>query len=230
MLAILIAIIAICLIFILLHLRPLTEDEINSLAVKKRSKNIRRYYYFDVREYNANKDFKKSMNPNGTFYYINENLHEFPSLAAALLKYKKHEWVIIAFEKCKIITQIWLNKGNDKTEVGLNLPVSNILKIAKVNAHNSVIRFHNHPNSNPDRYIYNKPSSQDLLSAGKLSKTFNDQGINFLDFVCERGKHYEYYLSASNKFMPLEEYLSDINKINGSSRIDNLKLHIERIF
>jgi len=36
------------------------------------------------------------MNPNGTFYRINESLFGFPATVAALLKYKKHEWIIIA--------------------------------------------------------------------------------------------------------------------------------------
>ena len=230
MLVILIIVIISCIIFILLHLRPLTDDEINYLSVKRRNKNIRGYYSFDAQEYNANKDFKKRMNPNGTFYKINESLFSFPSLAAALLKYKKHEWIIIAFEKNKNINLAWMNKGIDRANVNIQLPFYKISEIAMKDDDNSVMAFHNHPNSNPNSYICNRPSNQDIQSAIMLAKILNANKINLVEFVCERGKHYEYYLSTSNYFMPIEEYMSDIRKINGTSKTQNLNLHIERIF
>jgi len=87
-------------IFLLLHLRPLNEGEVKALAIKRRHNVIFKYYNFDMDEYAANKNFKKRMNPNGKFYEIDHDLHSFPSIAAALLKYKKHEWIIISFEKC----------------------------------------------------------------------------------------------------------------------------------
>jgi len=91
------------LIFVFTHLRPLTEDEVKQLGTKRRGKQIRGYFSFAAVGFNVDKEFKKQMNPNGTFYRINEGLFEFPSIAAALLKYKKHEWIIIAFEKHKKI-------------------------------------------------------------------------------------------------------------------------------
>lgn len=39
------------------------------------------------------------MNPNGEIYLLDEKLEEFPSIAAGLLKYKKHEWRLTALEK-----------------------------------------------------------------------------------------------------------------------------------
>ena len=39
------------------------------------------------------------MRADGRFYKIEERLFEFPALATGLLKYKKHEWIIIAFER-----------------------------------------------------------------------------------------------------------------------------------
>ena len=93
-------------IFIIFHLRKLTENEVMQLSKKRRDKKLSEYFLFDNREYSANKNFKKIMNPNGKIYQINESLFEFPSIAAALLKYKKHEWIIIAFEKNKNINSI----------------------------------------------------------------------------------------------------------------------------
>ena len=89
----------IILFYVFTHLRPLTDDEIFKLAQKRRNKTIRNYFLFDNREYNVNKEFK-NMRADGRFYKIEERLFEF-LLAAGLLKYKKHEWIIIAFEKEK---------------------------------------------------------------------------------------------------------------------------------
>lgn len=71
----------------------------------------RLYLSFDYKEFAVNKGFKKQISPNGSVYEINEILFEFPSKAAVLLKYKKHEWVIIAFENEKNVYLIWPNKG-----------------------------------------------------------------------------------------------------------------------
>nr|MBC7244231.1 hypothetical protein [Chloroflexota bacterium] len=98
---ILVSIFLITIVFVFTHLRPLNEGEINQLATKRRNKQIRGYFSFAAGEFDVNREFKKRMNPNGTFYRINEGLFEFPSIAAALLKYKKHEWISIAFENQK---------------------------------------------------------------------------------------------------------------------------------
>lgn len=113
-------------IFILTHLRPLTHEEIKSLASKRRSNQVRAYYSFDNRELSVDKEFKKQMNSSGTYYDVNETLFSFPSTAAALLKYKKNEWIIIGFERNKSIDLIWLNKGFDRASASLHLSYAEI--------------------------------------------------------------------------------------------------------
>jgi len=216
--------------FIVTHLRPLTKDEVKSLAGKRRNRQIRMYFSFDTRELSVNKEFKKRMNPNGTFYKINENLFGFPSTAAALLKYKKHEWIIIAFENNKTIDLIWLNKGFDRSGVSPYLSVEDITKTAKRENLTSVLIFHNHPNINPNYYDCRRPSDQDIKSAKEFAKVFNSNGINLLEFVCERGKHYEYFLSPADTFLLLTEFIEAIDKANGQSKFKNLSLHFKRIF
>lgn len=105
------------LIFVFTHLRPMTEKEVKQLGIKRRDKQIRLYFSFNTSEFNIDKEFKERMNPNGKLYRINETLFVFPSIASALLKYKKHEWIIISFEKKKKIDSIWLNKGFDRSGV-----------------------------------------------------------------------------------------------------------------
>jgi len=226
----LIVIFGILLLFILTHIRPLNEHEINQLGNKRRGKQIRTYFSFDRREIGVDKEFKKRMNASGKFYPIRERLQTFPSVAAALLKYKKHEWNIIAFERNKEVFLIWCNKGLDRRSVTLNLSMENVARIAYEKGANSILFFHNHPNPDPGRYSTNRPSDQDLKSAKLYSTIYNSRGLNLVEFVCERGRHFEYFMSPANSFLPLTEFLEAINYINGSSRLSNLKLHIERIF
>ena len=217
-------------IFILTHLRQLTDEEVTDLAGKRRKNQIRFYFSFTNNELTPDKDFKKRMDASGTFYQINEPLEKFPSVAASLLKYKKHEWIIIAFEKDKNIGLIWLNKGQNRYGVSsiLNLPF--LISAAKAGDYKTILILHNHPNWNPNYYRFNKPSNQDLKSAEEFKKALNPNGLNLIEFVCERGHHYEYYLSPSDSFYPVTIYLDEINKENGRTKSKNLALHFERVF
>jgi len=105
-----------------------------------------------------------------------------------------------------------------------------MVKIAKQENYTSVLIFHNHPNSHPNYYDCTKPSKQDIKSANSFAKILNSNGINLVEFVCERGKHYEFFLSPSNKFLPLTEFIKTIEKVNGKSKLKNLFLHFERFF
>jgi hypothetical protein len=220
----------IAIIFIITHLSPLTDDEIKSLADKRRKYQINNYYSFSSHEFEADKDFKKHMNANGKFYTINETLYNFPSLAAANLKYKKHEWIIFAFEKNKKLDLLWLNKGSDNTKVSSHISLFDILKVAQSNNYKSVLFFHNHPNTNPNYYDCTKPSTQDLKSASELKDLLNSNEINLIAFICERGQHYKYFLSIADSFFPISLIIVELRKENGQSKLDNLSLHFERIF
>jgi len=218
------------LIFVVTHLRPLTKEETKSLGSKRRKRQIRVYFSFESREFTANKEFKKRMNPNGTFYRMSESVSRFPAVAAALLKYKKHEWIIVAFEKDNKVELIWLNKGFDRSSVSSYLSMENTTKTAEQENQKSVLIFHNHPNINPNYYDCKKPSEKDITSANELAQVLNPKGINLLEFVCERGRHYEYFLSPADTFLPLLEFIEVIDKVNGQSKYKNLSLHFGRIF
>jgi hypothetical protein len=218
------------LIFVLIHLRPLKASETESLSKKRRKNSIRMYFKFSKYEFSANSQFKKSMNSSGQFYQIQEGLYDFPSIASALLKYKKHEWAIIAFEKNRSIDLIWINKGEDKSSVQIKLNTESMIHYSKTNDYSSILIFHNHPNSNPSYYDCTKPSEQDVILAKEYANELNQNGYNLLEFVCERGKHYEYFSSISDKFLPIMNYKTDIENLNNISKYQNLKLHCERIF
>lgn len=218
------------LIYIFTHLQSLTESEIGKLAQKRRNDRIRNYFFFDNREYNADKKFKKNMRSDGRFYKIEERLFEFPAVAAGLLKYKKHEWIIIAFEKEKRVELIWLNKGKDNKSVSWFLSASEIVETAKQHSFSSVLVFHNHPNPSPRHYSCTQPSELDIETANQQGVTLNANDINLLEFVCEKGRHYEYFRSPSAEFFPISQFIKEIRNVNGVSRLKNLSLHLENTF
>ena len=218
------------LVFVVIHLRPLTEGEVQLLANKRRNKHIRMYFSFDNREFTVNREFKRKMNPDGAFYQLNESVYGFPPLAAGLLKYKKHEWVIIAFEREKRVFLAWLNKGPSRESVSSHLSAKDIAVVAKEKDATSVLCFHNHPNPAPGYLDCTRRSEQDIETARVRSWVLNERGTNLVSFVCERGRHYEYCRSPANAFLPRAEFIEAINRVNNQSKLGNLSLHIERIF
>lgn len=214
----------------LTHLRPLDQSEVQQLGVARRNKEIRQYLSFADVECSVDMDFKKRMNPNGSFYELDESLSLFPPAAAALLKYKKHEWVIIAFEKGKKVESMWLNKGPDRSSVSIYLPVEDIADISTRNDYTTVLIFHNHPNSNPSQLDCTQASETDLRTANKFAHVLNAKGVNLVKFVCERGSHYEYFFSPAESFVPLLEVTRTIEASNGRSGMSNFSLHCERLF
>jgi hypothetical protein len=217
-------------LFIVLHLRPLADHEIKALGIKRRKRNIEAYYHLDNVERNVNPEFKKSLNPRGVLYRVDLPLHSAASTVAGLLKYKKHEWIVVAFEKGKQVGHLWVNKGHNNSSASIYLPLDEVLNTARRNGYSSVLMFHNHPNSNPSRYNCTQASKTDLVTASQWASTLNPGGVSLAEYVCERGRHYRYFLSPSESFLPLAGFVGAINKANGYSKFGNLKLHMERIF
>ena len=218
------------LLIILTHLRPLTFEEVRILGTKRRGKKLKEYFYFKNNECSVDMNFKKRMKPTGKFYQTDEPLFKFPSIAAGLLKYKKHEWTIVAFEKDTRIFLIWLNKGPDRSTVSTFISPDRIAEIANEKDATSVLTFHNHPNPDPNYISCTKPSQQDIQTAAFRESVYNKNNLNFLSFVCERGRHFRYYFSPSDAFLPLPTFIEALNAVNGSSRLKNLNLHFERFF
>lgn len=218
------------LVFVLTHLRPLTESEVAQLARRRRKKQIQWYFSFTKREFIANRDFKKAMNPDGHFRVVAEPLFNWPSLAAAMLKYKKHEWIVVAFERGQRVDLVWVNKGIDRTQVALHLPTDRIAQLSKQGGYVSILVSHNHPNPNPELYDFRHASQQDFRFANALAGALNAEGLNLIKFVCERGRHYEYFRSISESFIPLSDIVGEITGANGVARLSNLALHLKRVF
>jgi len=219
-----------CLVFAFTHLDRLSESEVIQLASKRRKKQVRQYFTFDAGQTTVSTEFKAQMAPRGTFYPISCSLHDFPSVAAALLKYKKHEWIILAFERAKEIGMVWVNKGPDRTRVMLELPVYQVIEKAIQGRYTSILAFHNHPNIDPRHYNCLLASPTDLETARQWALALNESGLTHLAMVCERGRFSEYWLSPADCFLNGSGFVAAISQGNGRSRLANLRLHLERIF
>ena len=217
-------------VFVILHLRQLRPREVHRLAEKRRRKQVRAYFWFSSGKVNPNAGFKNAMAARGAFYPVEAGLSWFPSFAAALLKHKKHEWIIIAFERAKKVDLMWLNKGSDRTCVAPHLSMGAIVQRAQAKCCASVLVFHNHPNPDPSRFDMLCASAQDHHRAALLRDVALPAGVNLLEFVCERGRFLEYHRSVAPAFFPLEVFTDSAAAENGRSSLHNLRLHLERLF
>lgn len=182
--------------------KPLTQNEINRLMNKRRKKYLKKYYTFNQVNSFPYKDFKSNLKANGMFYPANIELLHFPSYVANLLKGKKHEWVVFGFVRDDKVISIYANKGYDKTKVAPNINETIIIQHCRKNNCQTVMRLHNHPNSDPRHYTALLASKQDKISAHYFSEQMNKNNINWIDFVCERGRFIEFYRSISNNSFP----------------------------
>lgn len=215
------------LFFLLTHRRELTDVEMEKLSQKRRKNYIRMNYNFRLVNAFPDKNFKSSMNPKGQMYNANISLEDFPSYAANLLKWKKHEWVLLALVQDKQVKCFYANKGLDKSSVSFNCNIYDLLEICKDNSCQTIMRFHNHPNSDPQRYNCLLASNQDKISAKSISEITIKEGVNWIDFICERGKFTRFFYEFSNTFFPESSQICYIEEENGESKVRNYKLQRE---
>ncbi len=188
--------------YCLTYKKALTQDEIKRLMNKRRKKHIKKYYNFKQVNSFPYKEFKSNLKASGMFYPSNIELLHFPSYVANLLKGKKHEWVVFGFVRDNMVVSIYANKGYDKTKVAPNIDANVIIQHCRNLNCQTVMRFHNHPNSDPKHYTGLLASKQDKISANYFSEQLIRYNINWLDFVCERGRFIEFYRSFSNNSFP----------------------------
>jgi len=206
---------------------PLNQGEVLELARIKQWRHLLAVHSFSSTPIVADTSKKKSMKPSGQFVRCDLGFSDLPSSIAGLLKYKKHEWVVLVFVKNLHAEYLWWNKGQDGTSVSPHLRGGYLDNALRLHNPDMVARLHNHPNPNPSKYRVNQPSSQDLKSAEYFSTLLSQQGIGFMDFVCERGVPYLYYAFLSSRSAPIEGFINDISKVNDSGLFANVGLRRE---
>jgi len=96
---------------------PLTADEASLLSQKRRRNRALLEYRFCSNQRVADRAEKKAMDSTGQFVVCDFDFLQAPSRIAGLLKYKKHEWVVLAFISSSRVSRLWWNKGPDGTQV-----------------------------------------------------------------------------------------------------------------
>ncbi|HVA94017.1 MAG TPA: hypothetical protein VNI36_03860 [Candidatus Dormibacteraeota bacterium] len=206
---------------------PLNNLEILALS-KKRQRNLALSKYdFSTMPRPADVAEKKAMNSQGEFVGCDLGYCDAPARMAGLLKYKKHEWIVIAFINSFHVRHLWWNKGPDGTKVWSFLRDHSLRAAIRSFRPDAIAILHNHPNPNPSRYRANIPSEADLRSAGLYDSEFSKHGISLLEFICERGVPHLYYASFASSVAPIDPITDEVQKINGAGILKNYSLRKE---
>jgi len=217
-------------LFVVTHLRPLSQLELQDMAVRRRKRAIRRYYQYSASPAQMDPEFKRRMKAKGELCAVSEPLRSFPSIAASHLKYKKYEWMLVAFEKHGHVECMWLNKG-ERASVGPRLQFEGLLDLGVKEHYTSILVFHNHPSStrasNPFDVV---PSKSDVDLAEAWGRRAGELGLSVASFICYRGIAGAYKIKCPDSFLPVTACLSDLDSANGKSKFKNLWLHCERLF
>lgn len=219
--AIALIVVVLYLLYFWINSDSLSDEEIVELASCRRFWDAHNYFAFSKTEVEINKHFKSTLNRDGRLYTCIESLGEFPAIASALLKGKKHEWVVFAYCKNKTVGSFYANKGHDNRSVEPNMSIRQIIEIAQAQGAEIVLQFHNHPNA------VLSSSDQDRTSADYFGKVFTDIGVTFISFVCGAGQFRQYGWWLADSFYQLDNYLKLIEQNNASSRSTNFGLRKE---
>lgn len=117
-----------------LRRHPLDDDEVRRLARKRRRNRALSMFGFSAVPQHVDPAEKKAMRSRGEFVDCDLHYREMPSRVAALLKFNKHEWVVIAFVRSLQVRRLWWNKGPDGTQVSLFLPDDEVSTLARENS------------------------------------------------------------------------------------------------
>lgn len=206
---------------------PLNEDEVRRLAWKRRRNRALSTFEFSVAPQQVDPAQKKAMRSRGEFVDCDLQWREVPSRVAALLKFKKHEWVVIAFVRSLRVRLLWWNKGPDGTQVWSFLPDDEVKRVLRRHDCDAVAFLHNHPNPDPSRYRMSLPSERDLHWAGHWRQMLALEDVSLLKFVCERGVPYLYFASFADSVLPVAPIVEEIVADNGLGALRNYGLRVE---
>jgi DNA repair protein RadC len=114
---------------------------------------------------------------------------DFLEYIGQFFKYKKHEWIFVAFMRDNTLTQFWINKGPDNDGVSPFIAISDVAEICKQNKYNRVLIGHNHPSGAL------RPSEQDRVSLEEFMDYLAQENIKIDEYVFVAGDWCNYGLS-----------------------------------
>lgn len=209
------------------HRLPLTSEEVFLLAEKRRRVLALQEFVFSRVPQAAHPAEKKAMKKLGEHVGCDTEYLGFPARIAGLLKYKKHEWIVIAFVYSKKVKHMWWNKGPDGTKVWLLLDLPTIEKMVRTYKPDAIVMLHNHPNPDPSRFRMNVPSEADHKHALFYWTNLRPYGVSLLEFICERGVPYLYYASFADSVIPVSPIIENVEENNGKGIFKNYRLRKE---
>ena len=106
-----VAIVAAVAVLVWVYSHPLNAQQLAELAARRRLASVRAYFRFHGAPVTADSAFKQKMPPRGGWFNFDCQMEIWPATAAALFKYKKHEWVVVAFLHDRRVSRLWINKG-----------------------------------------------------------------------------------------------------------------------
>lgn len=206
---------------------PLNPEEVLALSRKRQRNRALWKFDFSTIPRRVVAPEKKAMKSQGEFVACDLDYSDTPAHIAGFLKYKKHEWIVIAFVNSFHVRHVWWNKGPDGTRVWSLLQDGSLKEAILSLRPDSIAMLHNHPNPHPSRYRMNIPSEADLRFAEFYESEFSKYGISLLEFICERGVPHLYYASFADSVVPIEPIADEIQKVNGTGIFKNHSLRKE---
>jgi DNA repair protein RadC len=126
----------------------------------------------------------------GFFQSPYSSRRDFLDYIGQFLKYKKHEWIFVAFMKGNLVDRFWVNKGPDNQRVGPVIGIPGAARICGENGYNGVLVGHNHPAGAL------APSKQDRVFLEEFMDSLAQQHVSVEHLVFVGGRWRNYGLSV----------------------------------
>lgn len=143
---------------------------------------------------------------------------KFPGAAASLLKFKRHEWLMVGLVKGTTVESVWIDKGADKHGVGCSIGIAGLAKKAAELGCDTLISIHNHPNPNSRKYTTLTPSKQDYVCAQEWIGVLKAYDIGLVELICDSGVVREYFREAPIPDETYKELMGKAKQLATSSK------------
>jgi len=141
--------------------------------------------------YNNAQALKKTAHGKGSFFHSPyRSRRDFLDYMGQFFKYKKHEWIFVAFMVDGLVDRFWLNKGPSAEGVSPFIGIQDIARICKDNGYTHVLVGHNHPAGALS------PSKQDRIFLEEFMDLLAQENISVEHLVFVAGRWRNYGLSV----------------------------------
>ena len=118
---------------------------------------------------------------------------DFLDYMGQFFKYKKHEWIFVAFMRDGSVDRFWVNKGPDNEGVSPFIGISDVARICRERGYNRVLVGHNHPSGAL------APSKQDRVFLEQFMDSLAQANVPVEHFVFVAGRWRNYGLSIGQR-------------------------------